>query len=286
MSNAHSNSSFYKRFAWLILLGFALATPVVFFGAAKAVSSNSNKVEDWLPAGFKETSELGWFREHFVGDQFVIVSWEGCQLGDRRQRDGLVDDPRIEQLALMLVPNETNSSSADSGDEPTERRATRYSHYFKSVMTARRLLDQLTAEPSGVPYDKAVARLTGSLIGPDGKQTCLIVTLSDEAISNFQGAIARGNTRLIGRKPQGALFDALQECGVDIETVHLGGPPVDNVAIDEEGERTLIRLAGLSGLLGTRVGLFLVAKYQIDGDCLRLRDLERGGGPGEHLVYW
>ena len=32
--------------------------------------------------------------------------------------------------------------------------------------------------------------------------------------------------------------------------MHLGGPPVDNVAIDEEGERTLIRLAFLSGGFG------------------------------------
>ncbi len=30
----------------------------------------------------------------------------------------------------------------------------------------------------------------------------------------------------------------------------MGGPPVDNVAIDEEGERTLIRLALLSGGFG------------------------------------
>jgi len=101
------------------------------------------------------------------------------------------------------------------------------------------------------------------LIGPDGTQTCLIATLSDVAISDFKAAIARGNNRLIGRKPQGALFDALQECGVDIETVHLGGPPVDNVAIDEEGERTLIRLAGLSGLLGLGLAYFSLRSIKL-----------------------
>jgi hypothetical protein len=99
MSTPNGKRSLYKRFAWLILAGFALATPVIFFGAAKAVRSNSNKVEDWLPAGFKETGELGWFRERFVGDQFVLISWQGCQLGDPHQRDGSGDDPRIEQVA-------------------------------------------------------------------------------------------------------------------------------------------------------------------------------------------
>ncbi len=52
------------------------------------------------------------------------------------------------------------------------------------------------------------------------------------------------------KRPTGELFKALADCNIDYEQVRLGGPPVDNVAIDEEGERTLIRLAGLSGLLG------------------------------------
>ncbi len=34
--------------------------------------------------------------------------------------------------------------------------------------------------------------------------------------------------------------------------IRLGGPPVDNVAIDEEGQATLVRLAGISALLGHR----------------------------------
>ena len=32
--------------------------------------------------------------------------------------------------------------------------------------------------------------------------------------------------------------------------IRMGGPPVDNVAIDTEGEYTLYRLAGLSTLVG------------------------------------
>ena len=49
---------------------------------------------------------------------------------------------------------------------------------------------------------------------------------------------------------------AVDECGIGAgtlhpkELLHLGGPPVDNVAIDIEGEKTLKRLAGLSGLVG------------------------------------
>ena len=35
---------------------------------------------------------------------------------------------------------------------------------------------------------------------------------------------------------------AAKECAIPPDSLHMGGPPVDNVAIDVEGERTLYRL--------------------------------------------
>ncbi len=97
-----------------------------------------------------------------------------------------------------------------------------------------------------VPYSVALRRLQGVLIGPDGRQTCVVVTLADEAIGEFRDVLGRGGDGWlqIQRRP-GVLFQALQACGIELDKVHLGGPPVDNVAIDEEGERTLLRLAGV-----------------------------------------
>ncbi len=43
-----------------------------------AVQRMKNDVKDWLPSDFAETRELDWFRERFLGEQFVVVSWEGC----------------------------------------------------------------------------------------------------------------------------------------------------------------------------------------------------------------
>lgn len=234
---------FFARFAPWVLLGIALATPLIFVGAARAVKSNSNKVADWLPATFPETKQFVWFREHFVADQFVLISWEGCRLGgDPNDPTSEPDDPRIEQLAQILVPEE--------GTEP--KHADQRANYFKSVTTARRVLEELTNGPSKVPYDEAAQRLKGALIGPDGRQTCVVVTLTDEAVGNLREAVGRGHRGPIfgiGRD-SGLLYDLFAECGIKADEVHCGGPPIDNVAIDEEGERTLIRLAGLSGLLG------------------------------------
>ena len=49
---------------------------------------------------------------------------------------------------------------------------------------------------------------------------------------------------------KGLFWEGLRTCGIEMGSVHLGGPPVDNVAIDEEGERTMVRLAVLACLLG------------------------------------
>nr|WP_164103080.1 MMPL family transporter [Candidatus Laterigemmans baculatus] len=222
---------------------FALATPLVLFAALQTVRSNSNKVEDWLPSSFAETHELAWFRRHFVADQFVLISWEGCRLGgDPSQPEAEPDDPRIERLANRLVPPAEDAAKAPGEDS---------GRYFRRVMTGRRVLEQLTAGPAEVPYEAAVERLKGSLIGPDGRQTCVVVTLTPLGVANLRAAIGSGETRMLRRNhAPGELYQAFDACGIPRESVHIGGPSVDNVAIDEEGERTLLRLAGLSGLLG------------------------------------
>ncbi len=244
---------FYARNAFKILLVVAFALPVTFWSAFLAVRSNTNDVTEWLPDSFIETDELNWFRDYFVGDAFILISWEGCTLGGDPVIDpDTHDDLRLETLALKLAPAEGSQSASLSGTSKRPR-------YFGKVMTGRRALDKLTSEPLNVPYDEAVRRLTGSLIGPVDpdhpdapRQTCLIVTLTDLTKGNLRAVLGRGTKGPLGfGRGHGVLFDILkEECDLDAEIVRLGGPPVDNVAIDEEGEKTLLRLAGLSGLVG------------------------------------
>jgi uncharacterized protein len=55
-------------------------------------------------------------------------------------------------------------------------------------------------------------------------------------------------------KPRGQLLALAQECSITVEgedaELRMGGPPVDNVAIDEEGTVTLFRLVGVCIVLG------------------------------------
>ena len=79
------------------------------------------------------------------------------------------------------------------------------------------------------------------------RQTCLIVTLNEP----IKEELARACGRPILGKPRGRILElATGTCGISPENVILGGPPVDNVAIDEEGTNTLLRLAGLSLMIG------------------------------------
>lgn len=260
--------TFYQKWSVAVVAATLCLLPVVFYFATKAVQSNVNRVEDWLPKSFQETEHLAWFRKNFASDQFIIISWNGCQLGTPQpQADeaagsaqpATADDPRLARLAQLLVPqavadSQTPVTAASAADpslalSPEDDAARR--KYFKSVVTGRDLLDRLTSAPLSLPHDVAVHRLQGSMIGPDGSQSCLVVTLHAAALGELKQLLGSGQHRIFRPNlPPGLLRRLMEQAGIPLADAHLGGPPVDNSAIDEEGERTLVRLAGLSGLLG------------------------------------
>ncbi len=105
-------------------------------------------------------------------------------------------------------------------------------------------------------------------VDPPPRLTAVLVTLTDLAKDNLAFAIGRG---VLGG-PRGRLLELADECGIEpppapsmapppldrlstsfVSTrpqLHIGGPPVDNIAIDEEGTVTLVRLVGYSVLVG------------------------------------
>src|SRR5688572_17333366 len=86
--------TFFERFALVILMAIFFLVPFALRGARLSLERMKNDVKDWLPDDFAETSELDWFREHFMGEQFVLASWEGCT----------AEDQRLELLSRLLVP--------------------------------------------------------------------------------------------------------------------------------------------------------------------------------------
>lgn len=205
------------RWAIAVLCVLGCLVPLTGFAVRAAIRSNINDVRDWLPSHFPETAQYRWFREQFGSEEFVVVSWPGATL----------DDPRLEQLSVKLT--ERSVASQSQGIAPL----------FTRVTTGTQMLEQLTTPRLGQALTRrqAIERLQGTLIGPDGQQTCAVVTLSEDA-------------RLHLRSMLNEIRAAAVAIGVLAESVHLGGPSVVNDAIDRSSTQSLVRLAALAALIG------------------------------------
>ncbi len=224
---------------FLLAMAVAFLIALVPRGARKAVESNTNKAEDWLPANYAESIDLRWFRDHFMGEQFALISWDGCTLGDTE---------KLQALVRKLIPSPEVLANAEEGSDFHLR-----AKWYKDIITGPAVLEELMSPPLSLDYGEAIKRIEGALVGPvqvdakgkslgnESRVTCLIVYLSEEA--------TRDN-RTMRRAIEKITTIASTECAIVEETIHMGGPPVDNITIDVEGERTLIRLASLSGIVG------------------------------------
>ncbi|OHB68660.1 MAG: hypothetical protein A2V70_07020 [Planctomycetes bacterium RBG_13_63_9] len=233
------NRSFYARLARPIVITLIVLSGPLLFGAWKALRSSNNNIHQWLPESFEETRTYDSFRSVFGADDFVLASWEGCTL----------DDPRIEKFAQAVLPPAGTRREEDG------------SHWFEKVVTGPRTLQQLTEEPFNLPRKEALRRLEGTLVGPNHKMTCALITLSEAGDRN------RGDVLKTLRKI------AWQECQIEPDQLRLGGDAVINAAIDIDSQqaiRTWITLSWGIALvvacwclrsLKLTLMIFLVASY-------------------------
>jgi predicted RND superfamily exporter protein len=226
-------TTFYQRNAFRILVISSLCWGPTMIGAFRALKSNKNEVADWLPEQYAETTTFKWFRKHFANEQFILASWDGCTL----------DDQRLRLMTAKLVPPPPTEPPAWAHDATNGKKDGKPPpRYFKDeVVSGRMLLERLTSDQIKLGDDEALERIKGTLIGDDGQTTCLVLTLTDEGKQHL-----RDSVKLVRRV-------AAEECAISPKTLHLGGPPVDNVAIDEAGEQSLYRLAGLAAVIGLAI---------------------------------
>ena len=174
---------------------------------------------------------------------------------------------------------------------------------FKSIASGPSFLSQLTS--GSISSELAHERLRGVMFGPDDEQTCIIVTLTDAAKNDPRGLVGRG---LLG-KPRGVLLDIAEASGVQAPRpppalpgfiaslfgkgaeekntdpmLRLAGPPVDNAAIDEEGQITLARLLGLSLAVGLGLSWICFRSLNITIMVFLVGGISAVSSVG--LVYW
>jgi len=227
-------SKFFERYSKVILLAAAGLYPLLVWGAIQAAGTNRNDVKDWLPESFAETRDYHWFQRHFANETQVLVSWPGATL----------DDPRVEEFARLVNP------VRQASDRGEERRAIDTS-LFSSVLTGPQIVDRLTQPPVNLDREEAIERLAGVLVGRDQRQVSAVVALSPAGQADLHFTLAELHRA------------AEMATGLPKHDIYMGGPPVDNVAIDVEGSNTLRHLAVLSALVGLALSYWCMRQWSL-----------------------
>ncbi|MEM9185384.1 MAG: MMPL family transporter [Planctomycetota bacterium] len=279
VTGSHGAPSFLDRKRWGLSHWLLIAMATLFVlgfvprGLRKAIESNVNKAEDWLPKNYPESNDLRWFAQHFVGAKFVLASWEGATIG--------------EADAMARVVQRLNAMEDGLG-----------APVFTRVLTGPEQVASLTREPSNLRRSDAIQRLEGALVGPPqlaqseaealtddpaevaslrdaSRTTCLVAYMSEY--------VTDSNARM--RSAIEEVAEIVQdEVGVPYEQVHLGGPTVDNVTIDIEGEKTLLRLAGFSGLVGFALSFWCFRSLRLTWFVFSVSGISAGVSLA--IVYW
>ncbi len=220
---------FYDRYSVWILLATLFLSPFVLHGAYLSVVNKRSNTLDWLPKGFAETDNYDWFRQHFGRDQIIVASWEGCVLGN----------PALDDLARYTLD--------ETGNRETLR-------FFDSVASGNDLVNQLeniSIKGRHANRREIIDRLRGTMVGLEGEQTCAIFVLSEEGENNVRFAIE-------------AVYEILSTTTHTArDEIHLGGLPVENRAIDAEGEWTLLSISILSGIVALMVAWTCLQSWRL-----------------------
>jgi predicted RND superfamily exporter protein len=242
---------------FLIALGFAVFAALLPRAAREALHSNTNKAEDWLPKTYTESSDLRWFRQHFISEGFVLVTWDGCTLGNAERLNLLQE--KLSARIQTVIPETFAAQKAR--DELTGK-------WFRKIISGPSMIRELTEPPLSLSYAEAVRRLEGALVGPpaldaqgnslgdDTRVTCLVAYLSPEGYKT---------NRTMRQVVDEIARVATKECGVPEAILHMGGPTVDNVTIDRAGEGSFTRLAALSGIVGLAIAYWCFRDLLLTG---------------------
>lgn len=221
---------FYQQHARRILFVCLLLAPLVFFGAARALESNSNKVLDWLPSDFDETKRLFWFVDRFGSDEILVATWNGCTL----------TDDRLELFTQRL------SAPYPVGDGPPVP-------LFHEVESGRTVLSRLQAPPLELSEAEAKRRLEGWLIGGEGEKTCVVARIA---------RIERGGKVYDRHRAVQFAHDVAKELNIPSNEFYLAGPTVDSVAIDKAGQQGVIWMGLFSLVWGSLLARFCLPKWR------------------------
>jgi predicted RND superfamily exporter protein len=192
------------RWGWTLLMFIVL--PISIRGAVLAWHAKENQVLDWLPDRFEATQQLTRFYGLFGSDEILMIGWEGCTF----------EDPRVSAYReRLLAPVPTLV-----GRQPL----------FREVLTGPRIQAFFESPPLSMKTQEARERMAGWVMSPDGQTTCLIALVSEAGAADRHAAVAH------------VFAVAAKIDGLDRGRLHVAGPTIEGVSIDQASEARLLEL--------------------------------------------
>ncbi len=219
-------------FGWIVL--GLLAVPAIIHSHA-AIEGLLNQPPDWVPNSLPEKARFNEFTRRFAGADVIMVSWPGAEL-DSQSLDAATNaiKPLCENHS-GVTPQQQIDAAIDAGEtlSPTDalvaeiHQAADSRAPFQWARSGTEVVEQIVASSSRVSRRNAIARVSGSLVGPDGKQSCLVVSLARS------GVVHRRKIIELLRQ----LIAVTAE--VDESKIAMVGSPVDGATVDDESVRSI-----------------------------------------------
>ena len=190
------------------MAALALASPWIAWAALATLGADATTPLDWVPASHPQRQDYDRFVAAFDSGDVVVLSWPGCEL----------DSPAVTKLL-----------AAATGDECPRDAAGR--PLFDGVICGPTAVSDLTAPPLSLDRATAVDRLSGVLVGDDGRTTCMVFGLAGDGMQSRRDAV------------DWIRATAAQVTELEPDAIHLAGPVSDTVAIDEASFGSLAGLA-------------------------------------------
>ena len=237
---------YLRRFKIGVGLLILLAVPAIVHSHA-AIESLLNHPAEWVPDSLPEKAEFNEFSKRFSVNDIVMLSWPGAKLDapelDRvGQAIGLLCDRTYDAAtdaeSLSEFPEATQQGIADI------RKLTGTPTPFLWARTGTDTLNQMTGPRSRLSRKVAIARLGGSLVGPDREQTCVVMSLGKA------GSLKRRQLFPMLRSTVGEMV------GLPWNEIAMVGSPFDGAIVDQSSIRSIQTFSPPSAILAAVLCFF------------------------------
>lgn len=260
-ANQRLSTRYRIQFATGALLLAVLTAPAIIHSAA-AIGTLRNLPALWLPEDMPIRTDFFRFIDDFAVTDAILVSWPSARL----------DDPSVDLAMNWLEP--LSSEFMKGAPVPEQlRKEKEYAailelsiggHPFRWVRSGNQIVDRLTDWPLNLSKSAAANRLRGSIVGSDGSQTCLILSLDPQTSDNQR--------KLLPLIRQGIA----QSVGLKAAEVVMVGGPVEGAAIDGAAIRSIERFSLPSSAIAALLCLICLRSFILSATIVAVAMISQG----------